>query len=310
VKKAKLITMICWAVSALALLGLLAWLIIGGAFNLGFGGFGAFDIVEEHSVPAENIRSLDVDWTSGRVSVGVHDSPDIQVTSFARRDLRSGEEMGLSTDGSTLTVRFAQRRGLSVNLTKQLEILIPRELSENFENFHINTVSGRVEVRGMSADDVTVSTTSGRIELQQITAQALNAATTSGRIELSSIQAEEISLRTVSGRVETHNVETGRLQTQTTSGRHELYGSFGTVNARSVSGRIGVISQVVPERLAAHATSGRIEVTVPGGEAISVEYSTSSGRFSSAIPIITHSGNDAQFNLSTTSGRISIYELR
>ena len=310
-RNTRTITIICWAVSAVALLGLLAWFLIGGLFNFGFGDFvgvGTFDPVGSHSVPADNIHSLDVDWTSGRVHIGTHSGNNIEITEFARRNLRDGEQMWVSTEGGTLTVNFVERRVLRGNMvSKQLEILIPQSMSADFESFRVNTVSGRVEITGMGANDFAVSTTSGRVELRNITSQTLHASTTSGRIELSSVAADGITLRTVSGRIEAVNTEAGRLQTQTTSGRHELSGSFEEVSARSVSGRIEVRSQVVPESLVAHATSGRITVFVPGGEAISVQYSTRSGRFSSAIPVITHGGAGAQFELSTTSGRISIY---
>jgi len=299
-----------------ALLGLLVWFLIGGFFNFGFTlgdgfGVGTFDVVGSYSVPAENVHSLDVDWTAGRVYIGTHSGSDIQVTEFARRNLRDGEEMSLNVDDGTLTIEFVERRVLRGNMaTKQLEILIPRSMSENFEEFRVNTVSGRVEISEIGAGDFAVSTTSGRVELRDITSQTLSASTTSGRIELSAVQAEGITLRTVSGRIETFHTEADRLQTQTTSGRHELSGTFGEVNARSTSGRIEITSQIVPESLTARAASGRIAVTVPGGEAISVQHSTGSGRFSSAIPVITHGGAGAQFDLSTSSGRISIYELR
>jgi len=316
VRNTRIVTIICWTVSALALLGLLVWFLVGGIFSFGFTigdgfGVGTFDVVGSHSVPATHIDSLDVDWTSGRVYIGVHNGSEIQITEFARRSLRDGEELVLSSNGGVLTIEFAERHRMFGNMqTKQLEILIPRELSENFVEFRVNTVSGRVEINDISAGGFSVSTTSGRIELRNITAQLLNASTTSGRIELSTVQAEEIVLRTVSGRIEAFNTETGSLRTQTTSGRHELSGSFGEVSARSTSGRIEVTSQIVPESLVAHATSGRIAVTVPDGETISVQHSTGSGRFNSAIPIITHGGADAQFVLSTSSGRISIYALR
>ena len=310
----RLITIICWAISALALLGLVVWALLGGLglFNFGFSfGIGSFDIVGSHNVPADNIHSLDVDWTAGRVYIGTHTGNDIQITEFAQRNLRDGEELVLRTDSGTLAIQFAEHRTFRMNMpTKQLEILIPQTLGENFEDFRVNTVSGRVEVSDIEASDFVVSTTSGRVELYNITSQTLNASTTSGRIELSAVQAEGIVLRTVSGRITTINTETESLQTHTTSGRHELSGSFGEVNARSTSGRIEVTSRVVPERLIAHAVSGRIEVTVPNTEAISIQYSTRSGRFNSAIPVITHGGEAAQFDLSTTSGRISIYELR
>ena len=293
--RTRLVTVICWAISAVALSGLVLWFLLSGIFSFGFGfgvdfiGLGSYEPVATHSVSADDIDSLSIDWTSGRVTIGTHEGSEIQITELARRDLRAGEELRQSISGGTLTIEFMEQRRLTGinNFTKQLEVLIPHTLSENLERFHATTVSGRIVVSGIHAADFTANTTSGRIELF-------------------SVQAEDIYLRTVSGRIDTTNTEAQSLRTHTTSGRHELSGSFGEVNARSTSGRIAVISTVVPESLTARTTSGRISVTVPRAEAISVQYSTTSGRFTSEIPILTHGGADAQFNLSTTSGRIEI----
>ncbi|MCL2563866.1 MAG: DUF4097 domain-containing protein [Oscillospiraceae bacterium] len=329
--RARLVTLICWIISALALLGLAVWVLFGGIFGIGFDfGVGTFDPVGTHSVSADNIDAIDIDWTSGAVYIGTHHGNDIRITEFARRSLRDNEELWLDTNGGTLAVRFAEHHGVRRGnmLTKQLEILIPYTLSQNLDSFSVNTVSGRIaaddihaadflagttsgriELGGIIAQDLRVTTTSGRIELRNITAQTVNASTTSGRIEVFRAEADEISLRTVSGRITTTDTEAQSLRTHTTSGRHELFGTFGYVNARSTSGRIEILSRIVPERVVAHATSGRIELTVPVTDAVHVQYSTGSGRFRSDIPVVTHGGADAQFNLSTTSGRISIFAL-
>ena len=317
--RTRIVTLVCWLVSAVALLGLVVWLLLSGifsfGFNLGIFEFGNFQVVGTHSVPAADIDSLDVDWTSGGVFIGTHSGDDIRITEFARRNLRAGEELSLGTEGSTLVIEFTENhRAVSIGFnnpqTKRLEVLIPYTLSENFDRFYVNTVSGRVEVRNMQAHDFSVSTTSGRIELFGITATNLRASTTSGRIELNTAEAEDIHLHTVSGSIETNNALAESLRTNTTSGRHELSGSFGYVNARSTSGRIEIRSTIIPASLTARTSSGRIAVTVPNEGAITVQYSTGSGRFTSEMPVTTHGGADAQFNLSTGSGRISIYELR
>jgi len=351
--KTKLVTVICWAVSAVALLGLVLWFLLSGVFNIGFGwdlGLGTFEPVGTHRVAADNIDTLDVDWTSGAVTIGTHHGDEIVITELAQRSLRDDEALWLSTDGGTLTIRFMERSVIRVGnvLTKQLEILIPYALSQDFERFGVNTTSGRIvinhiqsttfsasttsgrielrditaqslnanttsgriEVLGAEAEDISLRTTSGRIELRRMTAQTITATATSGRIEIFGAEAEDIFLHTTSGRIEARDTEAQRLQTHTGSGRHELFGSFGYVNARSTSGRLEIVSQIVPQSVIAQATSGRIELTVPAEEAISVQHSTGSGRFSSEIPIITHGGADAQFNLSTSSGRISIFALR
>ena len=298
----------------MALLGLVIWFLLGSVPVFGFGfdiGTGPLNPVGSYLVSADAVDSLSIDWTSGAVYIGTHHGDDILVTEFARRNLRAGEELSLNTDGGTLSIYFTEqslRFSLGINnTTKRLEILVPYSLSDSWDGFQINTVSGRVTISDMQANDFVVGTVSGRIELSGITATALNASTTSGRIELRSVQADDIQLHTVSGRIEMRNTQTDNLRTNTTSGRHELSGSFGYVNARSTSGRIEIESTIVPERLTARTASGRIGVTVPNEGPISVEHSSTSGRFSSDIPVITHGGAEAQFHLTTTSGRIQIF---
>lgn len=289
----RFITIICWIISALALIGLTIFFIFNLNVGFNFVGIevGSFEPVGTHNVPVGNINSLSIDWISGSVEVRVHDGNEIQITEYARRTLRDSDKLGFSVSDNTLEITFTERRINIGNMpSKQLEVLIPRSLSQNFDNLDITTISGRIYVSGMLANEFA-------------------ARATSGRINISDIQAETIRLQTVSGNIFTSNIQTQTLTTNTTSGRHELEGNFTNVTARSVSGRIEVTSPIVPESLEARATSGRIYVTVPRQDALSVQYSTTSGRFTSEIPVVTHGGSNAQFNLSTTSGRISIFEL-
>jgi DUF4097 and DUF4098 domain-containing protein YvlB len=154
-----------------------------------------------------------------------------------------------------------------------------------------------------------ITTVSGRVEIDNINANELIAQTTSGRIEIQNINADSIDLLTVSGHIETSRTQAKNIRTRTTSGRHVLCGTFYSINARSTSGRLEMTSTIVPESIVAEVTSGRIVVTVPNEDSISVRYSVTSGRFTSNIPVITHSA-DPQFRLTTTSGRITINALR
>ena len=312
--RTKMITVVCWIISAAALLGLAIWFIVGLGTGIGSAfrfESRSFDMVSQHFVPAEQMDSINIDWTAGAVSIHAFGGDEIQITEFSRQRVREDEQLSFDVNRGTLEIRFTERRILRNNLpSKQLEVLIPYALSESFESFHVNTVSGRVYVENINADDFLVNTVSGRIELVNISASMLNTATTSGRIELNTVQATDAHLRTVSGRITADNTEIQNINSNTTSGRHELNGSFENVSVRSASGRIEVRSEIVPENLTAQTASGRIEIAVPNEGPISVQHSTTAGRFTSHIPVITHSGADAQFNLSAGSGRIIIYELR
>jgi len=307
----------CWAISALAFLGLAVWFLLG-VTSLGLGwniGGGTFMPVSEHHVSADGLDSLSIDWTAGAVYIGTHSGNEIQITEFARRELRDNEHLSLSTNNGTLEIFFTEhsrRSSFTVNnnmQAKRLEVLIPYTLGENFDEFRVNTISGRVSVSNIQANDFIIGTVSGRIELYSITSPTVRASTTSGRIDISRVQADEIVLHTVSGRIGADFTQAATLRTNTTSGRHDLSGSFGYINARSTSGRIIITSTIIPESLTARTASGRIDITVPSDSIITVQHSTGSGRFTSDIPVATHSGPDAQFNLSTGSGRITISRL-
>ncbi|MCL2353056.1 MAG: DUF4097 domain-containing protein [Defluviitaleaceae bacterium] len=348
--RTKLITIICWSVSALALLGLIIWVLVGNMFTFSFGfNTGPFTPATTQSVNTQNIHTIDIDWTAGAIYVRRHQGNEIIVTELTQRELRDREEMYVSTSGGVLSIRYTQRGGINIginNLSKRLEVLVPYSMAGDFQGFRINntsgrviisdigadnfsirtnsgrielhnitattfsatTTSGRVEVFNIYAEDISTRTNSGRIEMRDIISNQLSATTTSGRIELFTVEAEDINLRTNSGMIRASDTDAGSITTQTSSGRHELFGSFGYVNARSNSGRLEIVSDIVPSHITARATSGRIDVTVPNQEPIAVQYSTSSGRFSSEIPTIAHSGANAQFNLSTSSGRISIFQ--
>ena len=320
--KTRFVTYVCWVVSAVSIVGLAAWFIFGN--GLFFGGdwfeFGDFGYENRHVVSADDVEDLTIDWTSGSVSVGVHDGDEIIITEFSRRELRDRDKLSYDILGGTLTIAFTEGRSRMNPPTKRLEVLIPEtriwhemyldDDVQNLQILNITTVSGRVNVADVRADEVTVRTTSGRIEAEDIISSTMNLRTTSGRIEVFGASSQDVSLQTVSGRIEVHYSHIYSINTQTTSGRHEISGAFFEIEARTTSGRIEITCSVVPESIAARTTSGRIEVTVPHpGEAIAVDYSITSGRFSSEIPIITHGvGNNARFSLTTTSGRISIFE--
>jgi len=300
IKRMKIITFTCWIITAVVLVGVAAWVVVGmRPFERGwvtFGGWsdvhtGPMEVVGTHNVPAGGVRSMHIEWTSGAVDVRPWDGNYIRITEHSPRELRAGENLQLDTSGDTVTIEFRARGTPMHNMpAKNLEVLVPRELGGNFDRFSIDSTSGRVVIDAIGATTFTIDSISGRIEV-------------------SGASADEISLRSVSGRVEVSGAQAQRLTVTTTSGRQELFGSFGQANLSSVSGRVEFTGTTVPADLTIGSTSGRVAVTVPDEGAISVHHSSVSGRFSSEIPVILHDGNP-QFSLSTVSGRVGIYSLR
>jgi len=308
-----LVTIICWIISALALVGLATWFILGSTFNFTVGGgivslSGPFEERGSYNLSTAGTDSMYIDWVAGSITILPHDGSEIQVTEFSQRELRSGEEFVVSTQGSTLRIEFSGNRRLQNLPPKNLEVLVPHTLMGAFREVTVNTVSGPVDIRDLSATTLTIDTVSGAVELFNTTAPSLRVGTTSGRVELSATTADTMRLRTVSGRIELTDARAESLDVSTTSGTQTLSGAFGTIDTGSVSGRIEITSTILPSSLTAGTVSGAIAITVPDEGPISVEHSSVSGRFESELPVLMH-GAEVQFRLSTTSGRVNIYAL-
>lgn len=320
--RAKKITIVCWLISALAIIGLAAWFLLGmvGFFpfnntNISIGGLsieslsGPFELQGSHSIDSQGIDALHVDWTAGGVTVTPHSGNQIEIREFSQRSLRDGEQFNVWSDGSTVQVAFRTSNSLRNMPAKNLEILVPYALLEQLPDIEISTVSARVELQGVDTSFLRVNTTSGAVTLEEAQGETIEVRTISGRIELSDIHAQTLQLRSTSGRIELDGVEAERTEANSVSGRMVFDGAFATVNARSTSGVVEIRSTILPDSVSVNTVSGAVRLTVPDEGSVSVSHSSVSGRFESEIPVLMH-GADPQFSISTTSGRVSIYSLR
>jgi len=309
---------------------------------------GPYQPVGVYNIGANDLNSIRIDWIAGSITVKPYDGDQIKITEFAQRELRDEEKLSFDTSGDTLTIRFRERDRVNVlNMPqKRLEVLVPQGLSESLEKLAIDSTSGGVDVEGLSvvtlgaesisgsvniknivsstvklnstsgsvtvadtrADDIEIDSISGSVRVSGSIAPELDCETTSGGINVSG-EFGNAKLTTISGRISLDNsAQLSALKADTTSGSLELWGSFDSVRVESLSGSISVRSTAVPSSLKADSTSGSITVAIPNEGSVSVYHSTTSGRFSSDIPVVVQ-GRGAQFELSTLSGRISIIEL-
>jgi len=299
----KVITVVCWIITAVALLGLAVWFVTGtvfgfmsdrwGGWNFGMniGGFesltGPFDVEGSRIIDESGVSSISIDWVAGEVRIIPHDENEIRVTEFAQRDLHNNEKFYVSTSGDTLVIKYTERNLRRRVPRKQLEVLVPRTLSENMDMLSINTVSEGVYV-------------------SEINASVLKCDTVSGSVNISG-EFDNIKVNSVSGRVTIENTaQNSVLDAETVSGRMEISGAYDRVVVETVSGGVSVTSAVTPSSLKANSVSGSFDITVPEDASISVNHSSISGRLSSDIPIIME-GKGAQFVISTVSGSTKIH---
>lgn len=320
--KAKLVTIICSAISALALIGLVIWMIVAQptvfGFNIGgvnIGGInienlgGTFYPRSTENINAAGIDYINVDWVAGEVRVVPHDRNYISIVESAQRELDNNEQMSVRVSASGVTVSFIEGRRIGRMPPKNLEILVPFELSEQLDRLGVEAISAAILVSDLTANTAAFSSISGRLELDNMNAQSLSANSTSGRVEISSTSAGRLNVSSVSGSLTLRDVVTDVLSSNTVSGSSAFSGSLSSAEFESVSGAVTVTSDVVPLSFDVSTVSGAVNLTIPNEGSISISHTAVSGRLHSEIPMTTARGN-AQFIFSSVSGNVNIHELR
>ena len=317
----KIITIICWIITAVVLAGLVVWFLTGSVFGLwgdswdGNWSFGLswenitgpFEVQGVHTANTTGLDSISIQWVAGEITVIPHDGNEIQITESAQRELRDDESLTMSTDGGTLTIRFRER-GFSGRMPKKnLEVLVPHELSANLAELLINSTSGSIMVDSFEAAKVDVTSVSGSIGIYNTVSQNVGLNTTSGTVSLTSVRAGRLDANSVSGAVAVNESFVTMLDLNTTSGSVTASGEFDRVNVGTISGSTTIRSTTVPSRVDISSVSGGMDIYVPNYGEITVSHSAVSGRFSSDVPVIMQSG--AAYNFSSVSGSTRIHAL-
>jgi hypothetical protein len=315
----KLVTLICWIVVAVVVIGLAVWFLTGNLFGFRTGfkvNMPSFNIVSfenltgpfnpagSYETSVGNVDSLDIDWVAGSATITPYDGDVIKVTEFAQRDLNDSERFVCGVSGGTLEIKYCAP-GVTFNLlTKKLEVQVPKSLADKLHILDVEATSADLKISDFRADTFSVSETSGTSDIANISAATSDVHSVSGTIDIENLTTTGLTLKTVSGEIQLSNVTADSVTAKTTSGGQELAGRFLNVDAGSISGEIRVTSSVDPDTMKVGTTSGGITVTIPGTDSLTVSYSTVSGHFNSDIPVRT--SGSADYHFSSVSGSINL----
>lgn len=132
--------------------------------------------------------------------------------------------------------------------------------------------------------DLSAHSVSGSVEDSDISnLKNVKIETTSGKIVLDDRAGVQgtIDLKSVSGRIEAKNLAAFKeVNASSTSGRIELSNLSGKVDAHSVSGRIELAFDNLSDNIKARTTSGRVLIDLPDNANATYSFSTTSGGLS------------------------------
>ncbi|MCR5479765.1 MAG: DUF4097 domain-containing protein [Ruminococcus sp.] len=264
------------------------------------------------------ITALDINWSSGSVSVSHHDSSSVTVTETCNKDLSDAKKVHTWVDGKTLRIQFSKSGESFVfdSYDKKLEIKLPKNIDLKTvaydgssadtvfdeikaEKFDIDTSSGKVSLKSCEADEVIADTSSGNINIDlkgdcsKITADA-----SSGDVFVSAGEVRTAKFDTSSGKV------TAELK------------SAESITCDTSSGDMTFKMQKAPSKMDLDASSGDVTLYLPKQSDVKIEADTASGDFESDISFsksddtYTLGSGDNTISIDTSSGDIYVKEYK
>ena len=316
-------------ITKIVVMSLIAVFLIG-ALIYGLGnGFGVKDMINsnlkntnssmvntyEYSQPVDHFDSIDIDWISGNVWVRYYDGDVIKITEQTSRAVEENEMLVMEADGSALKIRWGQKKiflGIFNLLNKQLTVELPRSMV--LDTVKINSVSAGVTAEALSLGTLKMSSVSGAVDASGARGEEVNLSSTSGKIYAGDVFADELTAHTTSGKISLESAVGIDSDVSTVSGSIGIKGTFQNLRAKTVSGSISAVTDVLIDEVRLESVSGSVELTVPEDTSAKVNYSSISGNFNTSFNNgasgkkgeISIGAGAGEIRFSTTSGSMSL----
>lgn len=211
------------------------------------------------SFPAILVSTLAAHLAWASLDVMVEDVDQIQLfISGAENDVK---DLRVSCQENKLTI---EQPNCGINLKslgteRWLQVMVRLPLSWKGA-VDLNTISGTMNVRGLTGTDFTLDTVSGELTASGMQSITATLRTVSGSIKAEDLYGEKLALRTVSGDVTGRACSYDTYRINTVSGQVDLDldRPFEKLDGISVSGSIRLFAPMTSANAALRSVSGRL----------------------------------------------------
>ena len=273
------------------------------------------DFTSGNATITDEVESIDINWTSGSVTVTYHDADTVILEETSDRPINGDDRMRWKIDGKTLVVEYNTPVFLRFSSpTKALTVTLPR--GKSLKKADIIATSADIHVPELAAEEIALGSTSGDVEAA-VTAPVVYGESTSGNVTLKVTgRTDVVKMGSTSGHLNLSLEEAEKAELGTTSGGIRMEaGSVKQADIGSTSGGISVKVNAF-EQMKINATSGSVDAELSADPGFTAKVSQTSGAFDSALALTTNgdvwsSGDgNGKLEIGTTSGDVRLTELK
>lgn len=273
----------------------------GKGFTIGCGGFrigysypNASKYKAGNFTLEEEINQLEVNWTSGSVTVEVTEGDKVYAEETEVSD--DDRKMRYLVENGKLIIQYQKAKMFSFgdwSKSKDLTVYVPKNMAQNMKLMDIETVSADVDISEFQSRSIDFETVSGKINIKDLAAKTMDIECVSGDISGSGIQADELYAETVSGSL-------------------DMEGVFEKADIEAVSGDIKLGCDNFIKEVYAETVSGNITLYIPEENGFTAELDSVSGDLNTEFSVsgkkdkIVYENGSAEFDFETVSGDVWI----
>lgn len=293
-----------------------------------------YDVNEQENFNIENIKAINIDAFSSDINIIEYDDTKVKVHIYGKLYNKKKNEQNepvIELIDGKLNVKenriSSMHVGINLNIGEwfksnemQIDLFIPKGYREsmnidsasgnviadplNLKELDINTFSGDIKLKDVSAETVNLETSSGNIyagivqaddikinsfsgnnDFKSIKAERVYIDNSSGDLSLGTVEAEEVTWNTFSGDIDADSVISDNVELSSSSGHIRIEGStVGKIKCETFSGDITVNNAALNDSVI-DTSSGYVTIGLLEGSEFSLVADSSSGKVSCNFPI-------------------------
>lgn len=248
-------------------------------FSFGMGNTGITDGIggTQGSVPADEIRNIEIDWVAGTITL-IPDENATEINFYEDGNVATDHQMVWKQSGDTLSIQYEQSK-----------VYVGIQVTEASKNLTITVPAGWI-------------------------CHSLEIDAASAEVQVVDLTLGEVDFDGASGICSFENCIVDELEVDTASGDLFYNGQLETLKVSSMSANCEVVLTNAPKQIDMDSMSGDLFLTLPEDCGFSVDMNAMSSDFSTDFETVTtngrhvHGDGRCRIDIEAMSGDVCIYK--
>lgn len=219
-------------------------------------------ILEKKEITDQNITRFNVatDNTAIEIIPTNEQKTTVELSGTAKKS--SAYTLLADVEGTTLSVQLKERQTKIYNFdflstSLLLKVYVPQKM---YDSLGISSNNGRVQAEGLQVKELKAKVSNGRVALRDMTGNTVTVKTDNGRIQAEKLDVKKVKATTSNGRIDLKNVSASATAVQADNGKIILNNVEGILTGKVKNGLIHLATNHLDRSINFESDNGHIKI--------------------------------------------------